>query len=758
MFQSDPGGVRSRSSSPQGAQQPSKLRAKSFRRRSLLGLYVRNLAAMKEGAAESAAARNEAYALALQQHAATAAAIAQAVGGGGGGGDSSDGDGTSGAGGSGRALRAGGDGGCRSAAGSMGGGGGRLVPEPDGADGGVEQPMLGVAEAAAQRRAWHGASRGMPPGSASPHSLLPLPLGGQLQPLPLALQAGGPQPQPLSPQQQQRSPPHGQQLHRAGRFDAAMPPPPPPPHGGHAEPYHNAAAMMPYGQQRHQAQGGGGPAAAPGAGFASASLEGHGGRAWAAGVAAGGFNDVKPSGLRAAAAAGRFSGPTGLGGGGGGSAWGPAGALGAGSGGEAAFAGARHWGQGNGRGTHAPAVMPLGVGADRALDTLDLSAVRHTRNSGSLHPDRLAQAHQTPPAAAWIKAEAGAQAWDPQPPPPMAWCGGGGGAARSAEVAARSPYGVAPLDLAAHHGSAAGRRSEHRPAGARLQAHQHDAWQADTEQRLLSYPHSLGPPSQQDQPMEFARHLAAGPTAIAATAHAQHWMGGGGAASAGPEAGAPPQPSARTAAGGAPWPHPERLHTAAAAGPSAAGGSGSSRQRRGGHGMAEPSAHASQRLTPAQQGPRGADEGAADGGGRLLPGSHALAHRDWGSYDEALPQHSLERRSSRAPEAAEPEGGTAHRASHRPPRSAPAGFPAALRSWGLRELCFPEAWMPPPGPHWRHTAPPVPSKALGAGIAAAVEEFEGPPAAVQELLERMGMLLPREQGLLPTLLRYLNGK
>ncbi|KAG2484753.1 hypothetical protein HYH03_016500 [Edaphochlamys debaryana] len=138
-------------------------------------------------------------------------------------------------------------------------------------------------------------------------------------------------------------------------------------------------------------------------------------------------------------------------------------------------------------------------------------------------------------------------------------------------------------------------------------------------------------------------------------------------------------------------------------------------------------------------------------GGSTMPG--AFAAMQFGRQAAARPPWTPDSKAfSGGQDTARQVATCAHQS-----RSAPDGFPAALRSWGLRELCFPETWMPPPGPHWRHTAPPVPSKALGAGIAAAVEEFEGPPVAVQELLGYSGILPPPEGGV-PTLFRFLNGK
>ncbi|KAG2489901.1 hypothetical protein HYH03_011703 [Edaphochlamys debaryana] len=73
-------------------------------------------------------------------------------------------------------------------------------------------------------------------------------------------------------------------------------------------------------------------------------------------------------------------------------------------------------------------------------------------------------------------------------------------------------------------------------------------------------------------------------------------------------------------------------------------------------------------------------------------------------------------------------------------------FPAALRSWGLRELCFPETWMPPRGPHWRYTGPPSAPVELP-GVAAAAAAFSGPPDELLELFHFAGMPPPPERGL-----------
>ncbi|KAG2484754.1 hypothetical protein HYH03_016501 [Edaphochlamys debaryana] len=574
-----------------------KLRAKSFRRRSLLGLYVRNLAAMKEGAAESAAARNEAYALALQEHAATDAAIAHAVGAASNdAGASSDGEGDGDLGtnynsteGDCLALQAeahGGRHGCTTAGYTGAGLTANDCQPPSGAGyaghGGLQAPSL------------------------------PLP--------PLQLQHAQPPAWEL-PMEEPR-------MHRC-------------------ESWHSAAHLL-QPKQEHQGE----------ATFMGAPEHGAWPLSWdgslaGAGGSAGGFAGAGPSGSRAAAAALAA----------GGSAWGSGG-----GGTEWAVEGAEH-----------------GRGGAEALDGMQTDYGARAFSAADSYPQG-ADAFSLD------------QAWAP-PQPAGGWAGGG--AAASPEHA-RTTRGSWPLPGGpvgrTPHG---GRRAEH-PSLNDHTAHP-AAWQQEA-------PQPFGLPSASWQ----RRSL-------------------------------PPQPRSRES--------PTALMQAAAS-PSMADAGGRGLQRWPG---------GSAGLQPL----RASSADGWDDHALWLPPDISPAAEQGGWDSQGLgPRQTLQDRFShlRKKEAAAAAGSGAHQPCRggQPCRSGQTfggSMPPAAgqKSLSLRELCFPETWMPPPGPHWRHTAPPVPSKALGAGIGAAAAAFDGPTAEVLELLHGARMPPPPEYGL-TTLFRYLNEK
>ncbi|KAG2486328.1 hypothetical protein HYH03_015032 [Edaphochlamys debaryana] len=660
-----------------------KLRAKSFRRRSLLGLYVRNLAAMKEGAAESAAARNEAYTLALQEHSATDAAIAQAVGGAAEGGDdggeasgSGDGNGSD-ASGSGRGLLPGaiGGGGCRSAAGSLG-----FELGAD-YDGNLQQPTGGRRRAPRRDLAPH---MGQSQASRLPMPSLQLQLPPMSQAQPLALQ-------PLQEQLQMQLPPLG-----------------------------------------------GGDFAPAASGLAAPSLAWDGGVAAAGMAAAGGFGAAP-----AAAGLGGFAAALGFDGGSG--AWGSAG--GAEPSTAAALAAAGGSAGGGGWTGELLASLQHGLQGARGGGSPALHAAqRYGDGSAGLQTDSLSR---PPPAAAWegrldLDARSLNRAWPhphahSQPPRPTGvWPSGSATAGLERAMAlAAGPLGTGP-----HSRS----RSGHRSLASHTAA-QSDAWQQAAAQQQQQ----LGFSSLHEQ-----MHLLDGPSHL----HADTSLDG-------PVLRLPS--SDCLAAGG--WQQPGGMVSAADPGWGDLGLTPLQAPQPP-HPLSHPPSHAPSRLPPRLQGVAAKVEGGAhgqaqaqaQGGGRSgLLGAGGVG--TWPASGFAGSAAAQLNGSAAAARLAAPSDSDAVVAEARPAAQSdrrlapgePAGFPAAMRNWGLRELCFPETWMPAPAPHWRYTAPAVPSKELGAGIAAAVEEFEGPPGAVQELIE-CTFLPPAPQLGLPTMLRHLNGK
>ncbi|KAG2495612.1 hypothetical protein HYH03_006212 [Edaphochlamys debaryana] len=657
-----------------------KLRAKSFRRRSLLGLYVRNLAALKEGAADSAAARNEAYELALKQHAATAAAISEAVGAAVDTDGGDIGEGSDDVGGSnlddGAGLLCGGPR-------STGAAEGFMATERAGAGDGGERRMGGEARAV-------GAAEWL--------------LGPAMVPVPpgLLLQQ---QQQPFSWQQEQQ------------QQTPSLPP------LLKVEACNSAGLGSVPDMQQHWRQSTEGWAAA-GAGFEPQPPS----RAGGAAAAGGSAGTAVPHGRHSLAAAAPHSpaatraidggpawGPPGGQRGGGGSAVGAASAAACdgGSGWAAdAFAmltddadvnvgmqddGIDGWSDDGGAtealvdnlllGGAAPMslLLPSSTGllqGDRRMERASVAAPSFAQNGWQASPPQLGQPPHQPlafPASVDRALDAaggrGMQRWPEGVPTGRASEPGLGRFPTPPRVGALAGNGSHLFDGAAgpsHHGMSSYRRSQPPAQPMRYSADGRDAWVSPP------VPASKGR-TQLGVADLSSWHSPAGGDAWAPRRNDD----------APPQAGGRHLGDARTAAG------VDTLNAGSLRGGAAMRSSGASPPR----------------LQPPP-----------DGGARY---SRATPPR---------PAHELEGRGGASPEA--------------------GGFPAALRSWGLRELCFPEAWMPPAGPHWRYTAPPVPAgRAALPETAAAGDHKESP---LEELFYRAGIPPPPEEGLARQL-RHLNG-